>query len=43
MFTGFVGIRDPLRLDVKEAVETAKKAGVSTKMLTGDNIIQLLL
>ena len=39
VFTGFVGIRDPLRLDVKEAVETAKKAGVSTKMLTGDNII----
>ena len=38
VFTGFVGIRDPLRLDVKEAVETAKKAGVSTKMLTGDNI-----
>jgi len=38
VFTGFVGIRDPLRLDVKEAVETARKAGVSTKMLTGDNI-----
>ncbi|WP_291634036.1 calcium-translocating P-type ATPase, PMCA-type [Clostridium sp.] len=38
VFTGFVGIRDPLRLDVKEAVETAEKAGVSTKMLTGDNI-----
>lgn len=38
VFTGFVGIRDPLRLDVKEAVETANKAGVSTKMLTGDNI-----
>ena len=38
VFTGFVGIRDPLRLDVKEAIETAKKAGVSTKMLTGDNI-----
>jgi len=39
VFTGFVGIRDPLRLDVKEAIETARKAGVSTKMLTGDNII----
>ncbi|MBU3146182.1 calcium-translocating P-type ATPase, PMCA-type [Clostridium sp. CF012] len=38
VFTGFVGIRDPLRLDVKEAIETARKAGVSTKMLTGDNI-----
>ena len=38
VFTGFVGIKDPLRPEVKEAVETAKKAGVSTKMLTGDNI-----
>jgi Ca2+-transporting ATPase len=38
VFTGFVGIRDPLRLDVKEAIETARKAGVTTKMLTGDNI-----
>jgi len=38
VFTGFVGIKDPLRLDVKEAVEVARKAGVSTKMLTGDNI-----
>ncbi|WMJ79721.1 calcium-translocating P-type ATPase, PMCA-type [Clostridium sp. MB40-C1] len=38
VFTGFVGIKDPLRPEVKEAVEVAKKAGVSTKMLTGDNI-----
>ncbi|MCB2299844.1 calcium-translocating P-type ATPase, PMCA-type [Clostridium tagluense] len=38
VFTGFVGIKDPLRLDVKEAVETARNAGVATKMLTGDNI-----
>lgn len=38
VFTGFVGIKDPLRLEVKEAVETARKAGVATKMLTGDNI-----
>ncbi|MCY6958730.1 calcium-translocating P-type ATPase, PMCA-type [Clostridium brassicae] len=38
VFTGFVGIKDPLRPEVKEAVEIAKKAGVSTKMLTGDNI-----
>ncbi|MBU3191780.1 calcium-translocating P-type ATPase, PMCA-type [Clostridium bowmanii] len=38
VFTGFVGIRDPLRLDVKEAIETARHAGVATKMLTGDNI-----
>lgn len=38
IFTGFVGIKDPLRPEVKEAVETARKAGVQTKMLTGDNI-----
>lgn len=38
VFTGFVGIKDPLRLEVKEAVEIARKAGVATKMLTGDNI-----
>ncbi|MFQ7119839.1 MAG: HAD family hydrolase [Intestinibacter sp.] len=35
---GFVGIRDPLRPDVKHAVDTAHHAGVSVKMLTGDNI-----
>lgn len=38
IFNAFVGIRDPLREDVKEAVLTARKAGVTTKMLTGDNI-----
>jgi len=38
VFTGFVGIKDPLRPDVKAAVLTAAKAGVETKMLTGDNI-----
>jgi Ca2+-transporting ATPase len=37
-FSGFVAIRDPLRLDVPRAISTAKKAGVETKMLTGDNI-----
>lgn len=38
IFTGFVAIRDPLREDVKKAVNVAKNAGISTKMLTGDNI-----
>lgn len=38
IFNGYVGIKDPLRPDVKDAVLTAKKAGVQTKMLTGDNI-----
>ncbi|MDF2612714.1 MAG: calcium-translocating P-type ATPase, PMCA-type [Clostridia bacterium] len=38
IFNGFVGITDPLREGVKEALETAKEAGIETKMLTGDNI-----
>ncbi len=38
IFTGFVGIRDPLREDVKESTEIAREAGVEVKMLTGDNI-----
>ncbi len=38
IFTGFVGIKDPLRLDVIESVVQAQHAGISTKMLTGDNI-----
>ncbi len=38
IFSGFVAIRDPLRSDVVEAIEIAKKAGIETKMLTGDNI-----
>lgn len=39
IFTGFAGIRDPLRDDVRESVEIANKAHVEVKMLTGDNII----
>jgi Ca2+-transporting ATPase len=39
VFIGFVGIKDPLRDGVDEAVKNLKLAGVSTKMLTGDNII----
>ncbi|KAK4285439.1 hypothetical protein QN277_002135 [Acacia crassicarpa] len=34
-----VGIKDPVRPGVKEAVETCKAAGISVKMVTGDNII----
>jgi len=33
-----VGIIDPLREDVKEAVATAQRAGVVVRMVTGDNI-----
>lgn len=34
-----VGIIDPLRDDVKEAVATAQRAGVTVRMVTGDNIV----
>src|SRR3546814_1880396 len=33
-----VGIIDPLRSDVKDAVAKAKSAGVTVRMVTGDNI-----
>jgi P-type Ca2+ transporter type 2C len=35
---GIVGIQDPLRDGVREAVETCQKAGVVVRMVTGDNI-----
>ncbi len=38
IFIGFVGIQDPLREDVKEAIDHCRGAGISVKMLTGDNI-----
>ena len=38
VFSGFVGIQDPLREGVKESIEIAYNAGVDVKMLTGDNI-----
>ena len=34
-----VGIIDPLRADVKDAVEIAQRAGVFVRMITGDNIL----
>jgi len=33
-----VGIIDPLREDVVEAVKAAQQAGVMVRMVTGDNI-----
>merc|ERR1712000_680127 len=38
-FLGVVGIQDPVRPGVPEAVRKAKHAGVTTRMVTGDNII----
>ena len=38
-FLGLVGIQDPLRHGVPEAVADCKKAGVFPRMVTGDNIL----
>ncbi|KAH7384321.1 hypothetical protein DE146DRAFT_622163 [Phaeosphaeria sp. MPI-PUGE-AT-0046c] len=38
-FLGVVGIQDPLRPGVPEAVAKARHAGVVTRMVTGDNIV----
>nr|ASM90234.1 calcium-transporting ATPase plasma membrane-type [Sesuvium portulacastrum] len=35
---GIVGLKDPCRPEVKNAVEICKRAGVQIKMITGDNI-----
>jgi len=39
VFVGVVGIVDPLRLEAKLAVEEAKAAGITVRMITGDHVV----
>jgi magnesium-transporting ATPase (P-type) len=34
---GLIGIEDPLRKTVAESIEKCKKAGITVRMITGDN------
>ena len=36
---GLVGIKDPLRREVPGAVAVCQKAGITIRMVTGDNIL----
>src|SRR5262249_25923520 len=38
VYVGFVAIRDPLREDVKDAINQCRRAGIEVKMITGDNL-----
>lgn len=42
VYDGYCALKDPVREDVKEAIENCKSAGIEVKMLTGDNLITAL-
>ncbi|KAI4152224.1 MAG: hypothetical protein LQ341_000745 [Variospora aurantia] len=39
VFLGIIGIQDPLRIGVADAVRACQKAGVFVRMVTGDNLL----
>lgn len=39
VYLGVVGIKDPIRPETKEAVRQLKEAGVTVRMVTGDNVL----
>lgn len=41
-FLGFTGIYDPPRIEAREAIKSAKDAGIRTVMVTGDNELTAL-
>lgn len=42
IYDGYAALTDPVRKDVKAAVEDCKRAGIKVKMLTGDNLTTAL-
>jgi len=38
---GIVGIKDPLRKEVPDAIQTCKTAGITVRMVTGDSILKI--
>ncbi len=37
VFVGLIGIKDPLRMEAKQAIEEVKNAGIKTVIITGDH------
>jgi Ca2+-transporting ATPase len=39
IFVGLIGLKDPLRKDVKKAILTCKEAGMRPIIVTGDHLL----